>query len=342
MKLSNLLRSCLPLGLFFLAQVWGQDIAGAKLGEGFAYSQARSANHGEIVKKLTGLMFQGMEDLKIEVGVYQFSGAFDEAVQRIPVSPDSDVTKSTDQYAGAGLGMLLALAENVPAAEMDSQWLERAREASQQWSGSQYRSYRVSEGGDLFKDEESVKPGDKVELYSIECQSPFVDFGALEIVPGTWVIATRTTFVVSEAGDMVDDSDYGWGDEDSEAPVDIGVALFPGARLIDPNDTSYSGFLGDANYLVEKPVEEVKSFYLGLEGKHCSVDGEGAIAFDEGEILVTTIYCLDHAGEMKAGDDVIAIDLFKAPPEFLSDLLGRNQGVWTMISVNRWVEEGDY
>jgi hypothetical protein len=339
MKLLILLQGYLAVSLLFFSQVWGQDIASAKLGDGFVYSPVRSAKHGEIAKKMVGTMFRGMKDLKVEVGVYEFNGTFEEATQRIPVSANSDVTRSTDQYAAVGLGMFLALVENLPAAEIDTQWLEEARNAADRWGGTQYRSYRVSQGEDLLKNDESVKPGDKVELYTIECQSPFVDYGELQVVPGTWAIATRTTFTVYEVGDMADDSDYGWGDEESVAPTDVGVALFPGAQLIDPDETSYSDLLGEVNYLVEKPVEEVKSFYLNVEGKHCSIDDESVMAFGEGELLLASVYCLDHAGEVKEGDDVIAISLFKAPPEILSDLLGRNQGVWTMISFNRWVEE---
>jgi hypothetical protein len=61
----------------------------------------------------------------------------------------------------------------------------------------------------------------------------------------------------------------------------------------------------------------------------------------EDGVMMSTFYLLKHEGELKPGDDVISITILPAPKSLLSDVLGRNQGTWTLISVNRWTEE-DY
>lgn len=158
---------------------------------------------------------------------------------------------------------------------------------------------------------------------------------------GTWIIATNTQFVIAARSAVADDSDFDWADEDTVEAAEPRVPIIPGAKSVDPEDTSYSGFFSDQNYLVQAPVEKVKRFYLKLEGKFCSIDDEGPMAFGEGEFMRTSILCLDHAGKIKAGDNVTAITIFKAPAPILSDLIGSKQGDWTIISVDIWVEE-DY
>lgn len=139
-------------------------------------------------------------------------------------------------------------------------------------------------------------------------------------------------------------SDFDWADEkptETTEAVSPEVSLIPGAKPVDPEATSYSGLFSDQNYLVKEPVEKVKRFYLKLDGKFCSIDDEGPMAFEEGEFMMTSILCLNHAGKTRAGDNVTAITIFKAPAPILSDLIRSTQGDWTIISIDIWVEE-DY
>lgn len=322
-----------------LPRVGAQDFAGEKLGGGFLYSQERSASHGQLVKQATRLMYAGISDLQIDVGVYEFNGSFEEAVGRIPVPQDADVSGISEQYSGSGLGFFLAMFENEPG--LDSEWLEAAQSAATRWEDSRYRSYKVSQGENTFKGDAELSPGDSVEIFSIECQSPFIDYGNLQIVQGTWVIATRTRFTIPDQPGGTDDSDFDWDEEDSGDAGEPGVAVFPGAKPVDPDETMYREFFGDRNYLVEKSPEILKEFYLNLDGKYCAIDDESPMAFEEGEFMMTSLLCLDHEGEPRAGDNVIVITLFKAPPQILSDLIGRNQGNWTVVVFNSWLEE-DY
>jgi len=158
----------------------------------------------------------------------------------------------------------------------------------------------------------------------------------------TWIIATSTQFVMAERSRVTDDSDFDWVDEDTVENVKAsapGVPIIPGSKPVDPEATSYSGFFSGENYLVEAPVEKVKRFYLQVDGKFCSIDDESPMAFEEGELMMTAILCLNHAGEVKAGDNVTVITIFKAPAPILSELIGSTQGDWAVFSIDSWVEE---
>jgi hypothetical protein len=318
-----------------------QDIAGVKLGAGFVYSQERSASHGQLTRQATMFLYAQTTDLSVEVGVYKFNGSIEEAVGRIPVPQDADVSEITEQYPGAGLGFFLAMFENESGMELDGEWLDQARSTVTLWEDNRYTSYKVSQGEGALKGGDNLSPGETVEIFSLECQSPFIDYGDLQIVKGTWVIVTRTRFTVPEGINGADDSDFDWDDEETGEAGELGVPLFPGAKPVDPDATSYSEFFGDRNYLAEGPPEKLKAFYLDLDGKYCTIDDESPMAFEEGEFMMTSILCLDHAGETRAGDNVMAISLFKAPPPILSDLIGRTQGEWTVVCFNSWLEE-DY
>ena len=207
------------------------------------------------------------------------------------------------------------------------------------WEDARYRSYKVSQGEGSLRGEQDISPGDMVEIFSLECQSPFIDYGDLQIHPGTWIVATRIRFTVPEDTGDADDSGFDWDDDESGGFGELAVPLYPGAKQVDPDATSYSALFGEQNYLAKGPVAEVKAFYLNMDGQFCSIDDESPMAFEEGEIMMTSLLCLDHEGEAGAGDHVTAISLFKAPPRILSDLIGRTQGDWTVIIFNSWVEE---
>lgn len=159
---------------------------------------------------------------------------------------------------------------------------------------------------------------------------------------GAGFIATNTRITIAERSTVADDSDFDWEEEKTVETSGPDVPIYPGAKSFDPGDTMYlSGFFSDQSYLLEDLVETVKLFYLELDGKFCSIDDESPMAFEEGELMMTSILCLNHSGETKAGDKVTVITIFKAPAPILSDLIGRKQGDWTIFSINSWVEE-DY
>jgi len=164
-------------------------------------------------------------------------------------------------------------------------------------------------------------------------------WSGFEYSQGTWIIATNTQFAIPEHLMAANDSDFDWHEEKTVEAAEPGVPLIPGAKPVDPGATSYSGFFSDQSFLVGAPVEKVKRFYLKLDGKFCSIDGENPMAFEEGELMMTSILCLNHTGEAKAGDKVTVITIFKAPAPILSDLIGSKQGDWTIISIDSWVEE---
>lgn len=137
-------------------------------------------------------------------------------------------------------------------------------------------------------------------------------------------------------------SDFDWAEEkvtETTKAAESEVPVIKGAKPVDPEETTYSGFFSGQSYLAQAPVEKVKGFYLQRGGKFCSIDDESPMAFEEGEFMMTSILCLNHAGEAKAGDNVTAITIFKAPAPILSDLIGSTQGDWTIFSIDNWVEE---
>ena len=339
MKLKSLIQ--LLVLIFFLSwstELIADDFAQNLLGPGFTYSAKHSEQSVGSANVGQSLVFMSIPGAKTQVGVYQYKGSIEQAIASIPIPSDADVTETSQQYAAASLGMFLQLSKEIKGLSLSNSWRSKAESKLKEWGSLQYSSYRIVRGADM--DEDVVKVGDKVEILSIECQSPFVDYSNLTIVPGTWVIVSKTSFVISaELLASDEEDDYGWGDEDEgEGSMDPGIPIIPGSREVDVEGTVPYDF-GNMNYLVEKPLADVKKFYLNVSGKHCYVDDEYEMLFDEKFYPAVIIYCLDSPGEIEPGDNVIAITISVAPKEILSDLLGRNQGTWTLVSISSWLEE---
>ena len=82
----------------------------------------------------------------------------------------------------------------------------------------------------------------------------------------------------------------------------------------------------------------VINFFKNSEGRFVNSFEQSESYSEEGG-MITYFYLMKHQGELKAGDDVVSLTIQKAPKSILSDVLGRNQGVWTLISISRWTEE---
>lgn len=338
MKLKSLILSLVLIFLLgWSTELIADDFAQNLLGPGFTYSAKHSEQSDGSANVGQSLVFMAIPGAKTQVGVYQYKGSIDQAIASIPIPSDADVTDKSQHYAAASIGMYLQLSKGIKGLNLSNSWRSKAESKLQEWDSLQYSSYRIVIGADM--DEEAVKAGDKVEILSIECQSPFLDFSNLTIEPGTWVVVSKTSFVISDELLASDEEDeYGWGDEDEgEGSMDPGIQAIPGSREVEVEGTIPYDF-GDMNYLVEKPLADVKKFYLNVSGKHCYVEDEYEMLLDEKFYPAVTIYCLDSPGEIEPGDKVIAITISVAPKEILSDLLGRNQGTWTLVSINSWLE----
>lgn len=328
----------LLLSFSLSSALFANDFAANMLGPGFTYNKNYSQQNSSSRNFGPVFMYMRIPGAKTQVGIYQYNGNIDQAIASIPIPPDSDVTDKAVQYAAANLGMFLEISKGMKEIDLNSEWRTRAASKVIEWSDVKYLSYRISRG--MAIDDEDMKVGDKIDMISIETRSPFVDYNSLTVVPGTWAVVYKTSFVVSD--EMMEDDEgdeYGWGDEEQGgSAVDPGIKLMDGSRKFDTEATIPYNF-GENNYLVENSLEAARKFYLEVSGKHCRVDDEYEMLHDEKTYTAVTIYCLDKSGNIAPGDKIIAITLSAAPKEILSDILGRNQGTWTLVSISSWVEE---
>ena len=183
----------------------------------------------------------------------------------------------------------------------------------------------------------SVKVGDKVEIRMISVSSPYVDLDNLKIIKGTWVSDVLASTIITqemmenESGDIED----GW----DEKPADMGIDLPSGVHFVNMDEVADTEFLqGDVNYVVEMSDDQVINFFKNSKGRFVNSFEQSESYSEEGG-MNTYFYLLKHQGELKAGDDVVSLMIQPAPKSILSDVLGRNQGVWTLISISRWTEE---
>ena len=123
---------------------------------------------------------------------------------------------------------------------------------------------------------------------------------------------------------------------------DMDIDLPEGTHFVSFDDVADTEMLhGDANYLVEMSTEQVIAFYKDYQKRFLTTLEQSEMASDEENLMITDMTFLQHEGDVEVGDDVVKLIILPAPKRLLSDALGRNQGTWTLICVNRWVEE-DY
>jgi len=322
---------------YLTSQKLGKDI----LGDGFQYDAHRTELSSRAAKLMFAVMFGEMPGFEVETELYRFDGDFDRALKSIRVPSNADVEPDQKQSAAAGLGMFKAMLEEQIRQTFGAAWLRKADGKIDEWGKRQIRSFRFTAGRDRLMNPENLNPGETVSFLTVDCSRPLVDLSNLEIVDGTWITISRVSLKVPDMGAEREFAGL-LGDEEEESgpTMDPGIEMMPGVVFIDAEETSYD-LAGEMNWLVEKPIKSVVDFYMARTKRHCSIDSESTMPVDNVEVPYYTLYCLTHQGELKAGDDVIAIDITKPARGLLSEAMGRNQGTWTIISINRWVEE-DY
>lgn len=324
-----------------ISQASAQSEVTQILGAGFSLDKAQTETAGKGLSVQIDAMFGNLPEYSSQVQIFRFGGAFGEAVQAIQVPSNALTTPSSPSTAGTILGLTRLMLEQQLTDRLGSAWATRAEELTQTWESIPAQSHMISIGMDKLQ---SAAPGERLTLISINCMSPLIDIANLEVTEGTWAAVVTASFRVPEGGAGAElASLLGEEDEDSEygdegLPGDLGVSVFPGARMIDSG--AYGNELqGEWNYLVEQSLGKVQAFYLKTEGRHCYLESEGSMAADDGEIPMHTIYCLTHEGPAnEEGDDIVAVTLMPASPDMVGSEMGRNQGIWTLISFSHWTE----
>ena len=273
----------------------------------------------------------------VETKIYKYEGSFEDAVENMKAPDNADVGPVNTQSLGSGFGVFVMMTENLDPKPMSDNWYEGARRKVDELMERSGKSLSMTISSSNVQQPENIKVGDKVELRMISVSSPYVDLDNLKIIEGTWVSDVLASTVITQ--EMLDsdsgDSEDGWDDK----PADMDVSLPSGVHFVNLDEVADTEFLqGDVNYVVEMPDEQVVNFFKNSKGRFVnsleqyeSYTGEGG--------MMTTFYLLKHQGELKPGDDVVSLTIQPAPKSVLSDVLGRNQGVWTLISINRWTEE---
>jgi hypothetical protein len=334
-KLSVLFLFCFTISLTFV-HMSAQNLGEGILGNGFTFDVRQSDSSSQSTGMMFDMMFGQMPGYSVETEIYRFNGSFDQAKKSINVPPNADVQPTQDQTAGMILGIFRGMFEAQAGEVLGREWLQQAEAKTEEWGSIPVKKYSFSVGRDKLMAMEQLPPGEKVSFLAVECSNPLLDLTNLEIVDGTWAYISKVTLVVP---DMSADAGFlGGEDEDSERAMDPGVEVMPGSTFVDAEETSYD-LAGELNWLIEKPIQAVVDFYLASSNRNCSVDSESSMYVDDSEVPYYSLYCLTHKGELKAGDDVIAVDITRPERGLLSEVVGRNQGTWTIISINRWVEE---
>lgn len=340
----NRLRKCcvaLAMLLSGSSQALAQSDVAEILGSGFVLDQAQTATAGKGLSLQTDVMFGKLPDYSSQVQIFRFDGTFGEAVRAIQVPSNALTNPSSPSTAGTILGLTRLLLEEQLTDQLGSAWATRAEELTQTWDSIPAQSHAISIGMDKLQ---TAAPGERLTLISINCMSPLIDIANLKVTEGTWAAVITASFRAPEGGagdelaSLLGEDDEGSEYDEEGLPGDLGVALFPGSRLIDSGGYG-SELQGEWNYLAEQSLDAVQAFYLKSEGRHCYLESEGTMATDDAEIPMNTIYCLTHEGPANEdGDDIVAVTLMPAPAEMVGFEIGRNQGTWTLISFSHWTE----
>ena len=287
-------------------------------------------------KALDGLMAAYGE---VQTKVYKFEGTFEEAFDNMKAPNNADVGQVTNQPLGNNYSVYILMTENLVPKPMSDDWYEQAAQKVKDLSGKMGKSASITIHGSGMQNPENLGVGDKVETRMISLSSPYIDLDNFKVIEGTWVsdIVASTVITQQMLDTDSDDDEEEWEEENT----DLDIALPKGAHLVQFDDVADTELLqGDVNYVVEISTDQAISFFKNNTGRFMNSFEQSPLGSEDG-VMMSTFYLLKHEGELKPGDDVISITMLPAPKSLLSDVLGRNQGTWTLISVNRWTEE-DY
>jgi hypothetical protein len=293
-------------------------------------------------KASTGMMKAMFGKLKVDLQtkVYRFAGSFEEAINSVNAPSDSNILGVSDQLPSNMLSMFFMMSENLDPKPMEDDWYKKAKAKVNELGDQSSKLWTMRIGESTIENPSELKLGSKVSIRTITVASPYFDMDNLRLVEGTWVTEMIAATEVTE--EMLADVSGGFEDEWDEKEKDMDIDLPSGAHFVSFDDVADTDMMqGDVNYVVEMSVDQVVSFYKNYKKRHCTIE-EKAEMFDEDDKKILIIYkvCLKHEGEVKEGDDVVHLTILEAPKELLSDALGRNQGTWTLICINRWTEEG--
>ncbi|MCO4823088.1 MAG: hypothetical protein KC469_13550 [Flavobacteriaceae bacterium] len=287
-------------------------------------------------KALDGLMAAYGE---VQTKVYKFEGTFEEAFDNMKAPNNADVGQVTNQPLGNNYSMYILMTENLVPKPMSDDWYEQAAQKINDLSGKMGKSASITIRAPGIQNPENYGVGDKVEIRMISLSSPYIDLDNFKVIEGTWVSDIVASTVITQQ--MLDTDSDDFEDEWEEENADLDMVLPKGAQLVRFDDVADTELLqGDVNYVVEISTDQAISFFKNNSGRFMNSFEQSPLGSEDG-VMMTTFYLLKHKGELKPGDDVISITMLPAPKSLLSDVLGRNQGTWTLISVNRWTEE-DY
>ncbi len=285
-----------------------------------------------------GQIFAGMyggNGAGVEVRVYRFEGSFDQAIEGARIPGDADVKDASTAPLGALVSMYALVTEDLDPRPMPDDWYRTVEARAADWNDQTVRTWSMTLGLAGLANFDPASP-EPPTLHILSVTSPFVDLEALKTIEGTWI--TEMSIPLSLEGMDGGDGDFE-GDWEESAP-ELDIALPPQARFVSFDEVSDTQMMqGDANYLVAMSIDDVSKFYRTQSERVCVEEDRQVMEFLGQALDVVYVDCLEHPGEVRPGDDVVALTLMQAPREMLSEVFGSNQGTWTLISVNEWVEE---
>lgn len=321
----------------FTSGVIAQDV-NTIFNNNLTYDSAMSAD----TKATTGMMkaMLGKLKVKLETKVYSFTGSFEDAINNVKAPVDANVMGTSAQPFAVALNMFVMMTETLDLKPMGDDWYEKVKTKVVELGDQTGKSWSMTIGESAMKNPADLKLGSTVSIRTITVASPYFDLDNLQLVEGTWVTELMASIVVTEEmlAEISGEFEAGWDEEE----MDMDIDLPPDAHFVGFDDVADTDMMqGDANYVVEMSVDKVVSFYKNYKKRHCTIEDQaGMFGEDDSEIMITYMVCLNHEGEVEEGDDVVHLTILEAPKDLLSDALGRNQGTWTLICINRWVEEG--
>ncbi len=276
---------------------------------------------------------------EVKTKIYSYKGSFEEAVNTMKVPHNANVSTVTNQSLGNSIGLFILVTEELDPKPMQAQWYDKARKKVNEYTNTTGKSLSITIDPYRMHKNENLQVGKKIELRIINLSNPYVDFDNLKVVKGTWVseMVISTLITPDMLADKSEGFEAGWDEEE----MDMGVKLPSGVHFVEVDEVADSEWLqGDVNYLVEMSADKTINFFKNNKERFINSFEQSELISQEGAVM-TTFYLLEHKGELKAGDDVLSLTIQPAPKSILSDVLGRNQGIWTLISISRWTEEND-
>ncbi|GGD40328.1 hypothetical protein [Muriicola marianensis] len=274
---------------------------------------------------------------KVQTKIYRFQGAFEEAVKNMNKPKNSNVSSVSNQPIASNISMFVNLTEDLNPKPMDEAWYVNAAKKINEFSNVNGKSLTVTIYSPTEQNPDNLRAGDEVKSRIITLSNPYLDLDNLKVIEGTWVSEVVATSVITQ--EMLD-TESAFEDDWDEVEEDMGIDIPNGAQFVEFDVVADTQFLqGDVNYIVEMSTEETFRFFeMNKDRFITNFEQLESISEDGGTI--TTFYLLEHDGPLKDGDDVISMTIQPAPESILIDVLGLNQGTWTLISINRWIEEG--